>query len=340
VGITIRELAGLAGVSPATVSLVLNDKHRGQVSEAVRQRVLALSRERHYRSNQAAKALVQRCAYRIALCHEGGVRRYGLLEIYGLFNIIDMFSERLQPAGYSIDLTRIDTGQPDEAVCESLARKAVDGYLFLMMASAKHVSRYMSFLKELHRPAVASSLTLGDGLTWTDIDRHDAFVRAVELLAGEGHKTILLLDIGPRVHAPIKRHAYLRTMREALGVDAGRWVFRPKQRTFPEVARLTREALLQVPAATALLLTGNYFCDAVVHAVQEQGLAPGRDCRIVGFGDTSLADRCAPKVSHFSLCLEEEVEFGLGALMEAIRDPAGYRPRHQMFRSRYVQRGT
>lgn len=55
--ITIRELAKLAGVSTATVSLALRDSH--EVSPATREKVQALALEHNYRSHPAVSALMQ-----------------------------------------------------------------------------------------------------------------------------------------------------------------------------------------------------------------------------------------------------------------------------------------
>jgi DNA-binding LacI/PurR family transcriptional regulator len=53
--ITIVELAKLAGVSDATVSLVLAGKDKGRVSASRRQQILDLAHKHGYRPNQAAR---------------------------------------------------------------------------------------------------------------------------------------------------------------------------------------------------------------------------------------------------------------------------------------------
>ena len=54
---TSRDVARAAGVSQATVSLVLGDKWRGRVSEATAERVRDAARELGYRPNLAARNL-------------------------------------------------------------------------------------------------------------------------------------------------------------------------------------------------------------------------------------------------------------------------------------------
>ncbi|MFC0042246.1 LacI family DNA-binding transcriptional regulator [Actinomadura rayongensis] len=57
--VTMREVASAAGVSVATVSLVINDKKTARIGEATRQRVWAAIRDLGYRPNAMAKNLVQ-----------------------------------------------------------------------------------------------------------------------------------------------------------------------------------------------------------------------------------------------------------------------------------------
>src|ERR1051326_2173072 len=57
-GVTLKDVAERAGVSTMTVSAVLNTQSKNIfVSEATRQRVMALAQEMGYRPNRAARAL-------------------------------------------------------------------------------------------------------------------------------------------------------------------------------------------------------------------------------------------------------------------------------------------
>ncbi|MFO7576442.1 MAG: LacI family DNA-binding transcriptional regulator, partial [Pelovirga sp.] len=56
--VTIKEIAGIAGVSRGTVDRVLNN--RGKVNFEVEQRVKEIAKRMNYRPNRAAKALAAR----------------------------------------------------------------------------------------------------------------------------------------------------------------------------------------------------------------------------------------------------------------------------------------
>lgn len=274
---TITKLAKLAGVSVGSVSLVMNNKDKGQVSAASRKRILALAKKHGYRPNRAARALVQRRAYRVALCHDARLTVWDSLESYGLFNLISDFADGFQSLGYSIELLNIGHLQTNRARGNILLRQPVDGYVFLLMPPAR-VAPLMRLMRKEDKLAVASGATLGDEYTWTDVDREDAFSRAVRQLVEQGHKRIVLLEVGPTALLDIKREAFLRAMQEYAGVDAKNLIFHTDMRHFLGIYQATTNALETVPDVSAILVTSTYFSDAVIHALQNKGITPGSDC--------------------------------------------------------------
>lgn len=67
-GYTIRDIAKAAGVSPTTVSLILNHKE-SRISEKTKQRILSIAKEYNYQPNRVAVSLVTRKTHIIGLIH-------------------------------------------------------------------------------------------------------------------------------------------------------------------------------------------------------------------------------------------------------------------------------
>ena len=65
--VTIKDVAGLAGVSVATVSYVLNNKKVDRITDETRQKVLQAAKELNYRPNIAAQNLKSGKSYIIGL---------------------------------------------------------------------------------------------------------------------------------------------------------------------------------------------------------------------------------------------------------------------------------
>ena len=338
--VTLAELARLAGVSHTTISLALSGKHKGRVSEATRKRILALALKHGYRTNIAAKGLVQGRTYRIAVCIQGRLQDCAIIGGYSLYERLALFSRGIQEAGYAMELVEVQSDLPPPEVSRDLARRHVDGFVFLSWSPAI-VGKLLFSLREKEIPAVASGSTLDDNtVTWTDVDRYDAFGKAATSLISEGHREIVLLDIDPGWHSKIKINAFKNTIKQHQEKGFIGAVFSAERSDFERALQITRQALDAHPDASAVLLTDNFYAEAVLHVLKERGMTPGKDCRIIGFGDTTLADRIRPRLSHYSLQIAEQVELGLASLLQEIQDPASWAPHHSLLPAKYIQRET
>ena len=336
--ITMQELARLAGCSSSAVSRVLNGKARGLVSAERRERILRYAREYGYRANPAARGLVQGKTYRLGICVEGSLARHGVSEHINVLEQLQQFSAAGQRDGYAMEIIVLDVSRPAEEIARELKGKAVDGFVFLTWP--RDILEQLLFsLKEVGLPAVAAGVAVDDGFTWTDVDREQAFTRATEHLIAEGHERIALLTSrGPYVSPKIA--GFLKGMEGGLGVDARDAVFSYATMALSSVMAATEAMLDARPDLTAFLLTTTMYTEIVYMAMSKRGLTPGRDMRLVGFGETYLADKTDPRLTHLDHRLNDQVAFGLEALFEQIEDPARYEPRHRLFRSRLVPRDT
>lgn len=339
--ITMKELARLAGVSHTIVSLVLRGRHEGRVSDEKRTEILGLAKKHGYRPNLAARGLVQRRTYRIGLCVYGFLAQRPIIGQLSFHEALALSARRIQEAGYALELIEADPAHRIEQSCRALARRDVDGFALLGWP-ADAAEKVLLSLREKAIPAAAIGTPLADdGLTWTDVDRGEAIREATRLLLGEGWKRIALLDIDAGGgHRETKTKAF----RDEVGVAATdarcAGVFRMKGANVEEAILLARQAMEGAPRPDALVLTDNFLADAVLFVLKERGIAPGKDCRIIGFGDTILADRTNPKLTHYSLMVPEQVRFGLDALLDEIKSPQDYQPRHQVFQPRLILRET
>jgi len=338
--VTLAELARLAGVSHTTVSMALSGRHRGRVSEATRQRILALALKHDYRANLAAKGLAQGRTYRIAVCIQGRLQSHAIIGGYSLYERLALFSRGIQDAGYAMELVEVDADTAPAQIGRDLARRSVDGFVFLAW-SPEPVGKLLFSLTEKEIPAVASGTTLDDNtVTWTDTDRYDAFEKATTSLILEGHRDIVLLDIDPGWQSTLKIEAFSQTMRDRLKKDPDTAVFRVERSDFENTLRITETALDAHPKASALLLTDNFYAEAVFHVLRRKGREPGKECRIISFGDTTLAERISPRLSHYSLQITEQVELGLASLLQEIQYPSAWAPQQAMLPAKYIPRET
>lgn len=339
--ITLKDLARLAGVSHTAVSVVMRNRHQGRVSAAKRREILALARRHGYRPNVAARGLVQQRTYRLALCIHGHIAQRPMLGQFSFHDALARAARKVVSAGYSLELVETDLARPFPETCRTLTRRAVDG-LALLGWPPDLARKAMRSLGRKRIPSAAIGATLADDrLTWSDVDRPFAMRAAVSLLAGDGRSRPVLLDLDVGgSYRKEKRDAFREEMARRHGPRQRAPVLAMREPHIEEAIRITREALDQVPGVNALILTDNFFADAVMLALRQRGIEPGRECRLIGLGDTILADRTHPRLTHYSLMVAAQVEFAIDALLEHMAAPEQAAPRHRIFEPILIRRET
>jgi DNA-binding LacI/PurR family transcriptional regulator len=338
--ITIVELAKLAGVSDATVSLVLSGKERGRVGDVKRKKILELARAHGYRTNFAAKALAEGRTYRIAVCTLGKLIQHAIIGEFSLYVRLGLAVETLRAEGYAIEIAQIDANQTSERIAQELCQEAVDGFVFLSWPLSV-LEKPLLCLKEKGLPAVASGTRFPSGdFTWTDMDHRQVFIHATRQLLREGRKRVFLIDtVIPRCPP-----STIEGFAEGLAAPSPRWlskrILRPEVLSPECIRRSTRDFVRRSAPVEAIVLSDNYYAQAVLDALKSMRIRIGTGCRVIGYGDRIFAEQCSPQLSHYSLGLEEQVRFGIHALLMQIEQPQTYTPRRLDMTPTYVQLDT
>ncbi len=337
---TIKELARLAGTSVATVSLVLSGKDRGRVGAVRRRAILALARARRYRRNLPARALAEGRTYRIGLCLEGALGDHPIIGQFSLHERLACAAARVQAAGYAIEIVQTPRGQAPTRLGADLAGRTVDGLLLLGWDAAR-ARRVLETLAASGKPAVASGTRLeGARCTWTDVDRRGAVAAAARRLLGAERREVVLLDLRPGTEREARIAGFLDAAGPSLEGGGRAAVFALPERSPDGVMAMLNAVWARRPAARAFVLTDNDLADVVLFGLRRRGLAPGRDCRVIGFGDTALAALTRPRLSHYDLQVAEQARYGVAALIRAIRDPRRAPAPGRLFTAAYVPGGT
>ena len=305
---TSRDVARVAGVSQATVSLVLGGKWRGRVSERTAAAVRAAAGELGYRPNLAARSLrlgQTRTALLVvpAITHEYFARIYtGAAQVAAEHG----FGVVLYPSPAGIGPARDPFGS---------ARAAIDGVIASSMA--------------------ADALTgIGDGglpLVMLDSDpAPPGGAPTVNLAVADGIRQVTrhLLALGHRRFAHI-------------AADVDTWTFRVRTETVAaELAGVAgvrlhtercgldvgaaRAAALRAldggggPRPTVLLCDGDVLAAGACKAARGLGLRVPQDLSVSGFDDLALATALDPELTTVRLPAEQVGARGMAALLSLL----------------------
>lgn len=184
---SIKEVAQLANVSPATVSLVLNEK--GNISPETRQRVLDVVQQLGYTRNVRARNLRDQQSRVIGYARANTRPEYN--------PILEQFTYYLVREIEKQDRHLLLFTSPDDTnvapYADMIDGQHVDG--FVLSYTVKNDVRF-KFLHEAHVPFVAfgRSLSPMDELVhWVDVDGRAGMYDATKHLIDNGHNRIAII---------------------------------------------------------------------------------------------------------------------------------------------------
>ncbi|MET8973866.1 LacI family DNA-binding transcriptional regulator [Streptomyces hydrogenans] len=301
---TSRDVARAAGVSQATVSLVLGEKWRGRVSERTAGTVRDAARELGYRPNLAARNL------------RLGRTRTALLVVPALTN--EFFAHVYTGAaavaadhGFGVVLYPSPDGVGPARDPFASAQAALDGVLASSMATEALGAFRGSDLplvmldSDPSEPGAAAHLNL---------DVADGMRRVTDHLLALGHRSFLHLasavpswtfDVRAAALADALRGTALRTVRTALDVAHAR-----------EAAALALDG--PGPRPTAVVCDDDILAVGVLKAARRLGLRVPEDLSITGFDDLALAGAVEPELTTVRLPAEEFGRRGMEALLAVL----------------------
>jgi DNA-binding LacI/PurR family transcriptional regulator len=305
---TSRDVARVAGVSQATVSLVLGEKWRGRVSERTARAVREAAGELGYRPNLAARSLRlgrTRTALLVvpALTHEYFARVYtGAAQVAAEHG----FGVVLYPSPAGIGPARDPFGS---------ARAAIDGVIASSMAA--------------DALAGIGGGGLDGGLPLVMLDSGPGAPGGpptVDLAVADGIRQVVrhLLALGHRHIAHLASDVDTWTFRVRARTVAAELAAVPGARLDTERCALdvgpAREAALRAlsgpgPRPTALLCDGDVLAAGACKAARGLGLRVPHDVSVSGFDDMALASAVDPELTTVRLPAEEVGGRGMAALL-------------------------
>lgn len=303
---TSRDVARAAGVSQATVSLVLGDKWRGRVAEPTAERVRATARHLGYRPNLAARNL------------RLGRTRTALLVVPALTNefFAHVYTGAARVAarhGFGVLLYPSPEGTgPARDPFES-ARASLDGVLASSMASDT-----LATIRGDDLPLVMldSDPAHSLGAATVNLDLAEGMRQVTEHLLALGHRHFLHLAAAVDSWTFDVRAEALATALH--GTDAT--VRRVAAPLTVEAARTAAEAALAPPGPhpTAVICDDDFLAAGVCKAARRLGLRVPEDLSVTGFDDMTLATAVEPELTTVRLPAEHFGERGMETLVAVV----------------------
>jgi LacI family transcriptional regulator len=317
---TIQELAARTGVSVATVSRALNGS--AEVSEATRDRILALAHELDYTPSAAARTLVSRRSHVVGVILETGPGHPDLLHPF-FQQVLVGLKHGAGARGY--DLLLFATDEPGNGFggAHSYLRRAghhgVDGVV-VMGFDGSDVE--IGKLAASGLPCITVDADLGGARSgYVMSENRNGAAQAVRHLHDLGHKRIATIA-GPLTTPPgSERLAGYREELERLGLEA-RDEYVIEGDFYDESGhRATRQLLELAEPPTALFAASDLMAAGALRAAHELRVSVPEELAVVGFDDIALAALIQPSLTTVRQDMEAIGTAAAEGLARMIDDP-------------------
>jgi DNA-binding LacI/PurR family transcriptional regulator len=276
--VSLKFLAKHLDLSPATISVVLNDSPTAQeIPQHTKDRIFAAAKKFNYRPNVWARSLRNKRSYAVGILVPEISEGYGAL----LLNAID---DALQQEGYFY-FVACHRRRPDllEEYPRMLMDRSAEGFIVLDTALDRG----------LPLPTVnISGHTKVANVTNVILDHHLAARLALEHLVSLGHKTIAFIKGQPYSSDSETRWKAIEEVAPTLGIK-----IRPELTVHLEIDTFSprvgypvvQKLLSRTTDFTALFAYNDLSAIGAIRAIREKGLRVPEDVSVIGFDDINSA---------------------------------------------------
>jgi DNA-binding LacI/PurR family transcriptional regulator len=311
--VTLRAVAQRVGLTPGTVSSVLNDAPAAKaIPQTTKNRIIAAANELNYRPNFFARSLRKKRTYTIGVIAEEIGDAYGSMVISGI-------EAHLREKNYFF-LTVVHRHDPVllEQYSSILLSRGVEG-IITVDTSLKH------------SPALPTVAVAGHqkvkGVTNIVLDHKRAAEFALQHLTDLGHRDIAFIRGQPISSDSADRWEAIREVAGEMKLAV-----RPEltaQLTgddpTPESGyRVTKELISRKHCFTALFAYNDISAIGAIRAIREAGLRVPQDISVIGFDDIREAGYQTPSLTTVRQPLRKMGEIAAKTLMERIEGRKDY----------------
>ncbi len=327
---TIKDIARLCGCSVGTVSRVLN--HHPDVSDATRQRVMAVVEEQKFQPNTNAKHLKQQAGTSIAILVKGTQNM--------LFaGLVEKIQVLLRQEGRDAAVYYLDEDANEVAYAVRLCReRKPPGILFL----GGDLEHFQSGFRTIHVPCVLLTNS-GAELPYQNLsslatDDEAAACQVITHLMDKGHRRIGMVG----GNWSCSQISYRRLQGCQRAFEERGLPFDPERQGEPsrysmgESYQAALRLLDRCPDLTAIFAVSDVTAIGVLRALADRGRRVPEDISLVGFDGVAVSEYCLPRLTTVCQDTGQLARRGVELLLQNIRRPQP--PVHEYVPFRLVER--
>jgi LacI family transcriptional regulator len=283
--ISIKDIAKQVGMSPSTVSRVVNGKK--YVNPEKREQILKLIEETGYVPNQAARNMVLQRSFTVGIV---------IPDTFNMFQrqLFSIIERHLESFGYHTMFFFVKFDSASEDACLSrLKSEKLDGIILL------HEISNLAFYDHLinARSPVVTATFQFSGIPAIHVNEEQASMDAVKHLLLLGHRKIKMISGDGFTFGRQRATGFFQAMTEAdIPWDERNVVFvRHYSAEFGMYGM--RELLLQDRDFTAVFAATDELAVGAIRVLNDEGIRVPKDVSVIGFDDIEISDYLTPRLT-------------------------------------------
>lgn len=281
--IRLKDIAELANVSTATVSMALNHPETSRVSPQKIEEIQKIAKDLNYVPNLAARALTGNSAFAIGII---------IPDILNPFfaKLLKSLEDSFKKANYSVLVINTDENlQKDIDAIRSLASKGIDGLIYALSDDTSNIEERKQALRELKCPVVLIDRVLyGTEFNTIRFDNELGGYLATNYLISRGYRKIAHISARKiSVNGLNREEGYKKALMNAkidlvdeLVID-GDYSFESGYQAIDKIRGKNVDAIF---AANDMMAYG------AMKRLKELGVSVGEDICIVGYDNLAISD--------------------------------------------------
>lgn len=317
---TIRDVAKLAGVSPSTVSFVINNTKGQTISEETRERIIDCAKQLGYRSSYSATRIRRGNARTIAVL--SSYRREALY----FLDMINGVASETSAAGFGLIFCPCNREKEPRLCLDYYQEGRIDGVVFISSAHSEQDSmekEYIDFFQSNHIPfTVVYGYTRHDGICYSNANMYADGYNATRALIDRGCRSIQFIGALDKFNkAPYlpqteqaRRDGYLNAVHEA-NLD-GRVAYFPRSFRSSAHQEIIRQTL-SLPADAYFVCWATLGLQ-LLDLLRSMGLRIPQDVRVIAADTLPYLDYTVPSLSAIRVPFQEMASYATRALIQML----------------------
>lgn len=311
-GIRVKDIASELGLSPATVSLAINN--RPGVSEETRKKIFLAAEKMGY-----LKGLVQQ--------NEGSIINLVIfkqeatagLDTSFFAKMMEGIDSRVSALGHSLMITYINA---EDHIEQKLSGIQSAGSLGMILLATEISEEYMQIFRKIKVPAVVLDGYFPEiPMDYVVINNVQGAFIAAEYLIENGHREIGYLTSKVRTSNFSERHAGFRKAFRKYGLEKNPDFTFYLQPSIDGACRDMEEVLKNgCPLPTAFFADNDILAAGAMKALIHAGYRVPEDISIVGFDDIPLCNLLSPMLTTVGVPTEALGRIAVDRLMDKIEN--------------------